>query len=227
MTYPPNGPGGAPDDPERPATRPLEPIHPGDDYGAYPPQESGASLSQAYSESVPEPVGYGAPPPPAETSRNRTIALAVLALLALILLVVALVLVFTGGDDEQPAVPGAQTSEAATTSRTTTTRTTTTTPTTTTETTRTAPPAAGVVVYALSGDGDVTALTFTENGRNTVVPFTGPPWSQRVDAGAASATLNALVVRGQVTCTISVDGEVVSEATSGIGPLRCSAAVPQ
>ncbi|GAA1482042.1 hypothetical protein GCM10009624_24820 [Gordonia sinesedis] len=167
---------------------------------------------------------YAAPPPGDGRKQSRRTAGLVLAIVvALVIVVVAAILVVnSSGGDGGSAAPST-TSRAPSTTTTTTTTETTTTTTTTEPTTTTARPPAGAVVYQLTGNGDVVAISYRSGTRSVIVPTSGTPWTQSTQVDGGTAEITAIVIRGSVTCTILQGEQLLASSTSSGGPLRCAA----
>ncbi|WAC53698.1 hypothetical protein [Gordonia sp. SL306] len=226
---------------EHPDTRRFDPA---DETAAYRPDDRGPADQppeatgrpgpygppQAYTEAAAYGPPYGEPgpgepppPPPKNTGRTVGLVIAVIAAVVVLALVGILIARGSGSNDEQTAGASASsatttTSEAATTTTTTTEETTTTTPTPTV--------APGAVVYQLTGNGDVIGIRYINGTRSTVVAAAGAPWSQAATVTGATAELNAIVVRGPVTCNILHGRDLLASSTSNGGPLTCSAPIP-
>ncbi|MGJ0118353.1 hypothetical protein ACQ7HM_04020 [Williamsia sp. MIQD14] len=171
---------------------------------------------------------YGAPQygetPPGGGNSNRTLWLvaAVVALLLVVALVAGYFLVNNSGDDGDndlaasgstsvtapddslvPDLPGGAipTEEPSTT----------------------ATPTPGQILYQITGNGQVLGLTYSAGQTFKITPrLITPPWSVAVDVGV-TPSLTAVVLQGQLTCTISRDGKVLNTSTSSTGLLRCEA----
>ncbi|MBJ7288362.1 MAG: hypothetical protein JHC79_05585, partial [Williamsia sp.] len=163
-----------------------------------------------------------APPPGGGSSRTLWLIAAVVALLVVIVLVAGYFLVSSsdGDDVATPAtsstvettddflapteestpptsgVPGAQPSASA---------------------------APGQILYSLSGNGQILGLTYAAGSTIKISPrLINPPWAVATDV-SGTASLTAVVLQGQVTCTITLDGRVLDTSTSSTGLLRCAA----
>ncbi|UAK36653.1 hypothetical protein K8O93_15500 [Gordonia bronchialis] len=200
----------------------YEPTGPTDQYGSF-----GPPPSQAYASAGPgpgEPLQYGSEPP---KNTGRTVGLVLAVVAALVVLgIVAFLILRDGGDDKSTTAAGSSTtSSAPSTPSTTSTTTTTSETTTTTTTTSTAP--SNQVTYQLTGGGSVITVTYRASGRPGFIANTGTPWSESVRVNGGTAEITAIVISGNVTCTIMQDGQQISSATSGPSPipLRCAAAL--
>ncbi|WP_343287313.1 hypothetical protein [Gordonia sp. SID5947] len=149
--------------------------------------------------------------------------IAVIAAVVVLALVGILIARGSGSDDAEQTA-GASSSSATTTTASSTTTTTTTEETTTTTPTPTVAP--GAVVYQLTGNGDVIGIRYITGTRSAVVAAAGTPWSQSATVTGSTAELNAIVIRGPVTCNILHGRDLLASSTSNGGPLQCSAPLP-
>lgn len=222
----------------------MDPIDPSAGFGAsadpqyqqYPdpqyqqPQYEGPQYEQPQYEQP----GYGQPayaddpsvvaPPAPGRNRGRTAVLSLIALLALGLVILAafLVLGSRGGSDDS-STAGAASSSSSSSAATSSSSKTTSSSTESSTTSSSKPAAGGTVTYELSGSGNLVGLRYTGRSGDQVVAATGVPWSVRTEVSGGTAQVSGIVVGGRVTCTITVDGEVVSTATSNGGTLSCRA----
>lgn len=164
----------------------------------------------------------GTPPGGGNTNRTLWLIAAVVALLVVVALVAGYFLVSNSGDDSDndlaassstsvtapddsliPDLPGgAIPTEEPPTSAT---------------------PTAGQILYQITGNGQVLGLTYSAGKTFKITPrLITPPWSVAVDVGV-TPSLTAVVLQGQLTCTISRDGKVLNTSTSSTGLLRCEA----
>ncbi|MGU3291542.1 hypothetical protein [Williamsia sp. M5A3_1d] len=188
------------------------------------PQYGGPQYAQpGYGQDPYAQPQYGETPPGGGNS-NRTLWLiaAVVALLVVVALVAGYFLVSNSGDDGDndlaassstsvtapddsliPDLPGgAIPTEEPPTSAT---------------------PTAGQILYQITGNGQVLGLTYSAGQTFKITPrLITPPWSVAVDVGV-TPSLTAVVLQGQLTCTISRDGKVLNTSTSSTGLLRCEA----
>jgi hypothetical protein len=83
--------------------------------------------------------------------------------------------------------------------------------------------APGQILYSLSGNGQVLAVTYASGSTLQVSPaLIEPPWSVAATVDS-DPSLTAVVLSGSITCSISRDGQELTTATSGPGLLRCAA----
>ncbi|MDL9935149.1 hypothetical protein QSJ18_00160 [Gordonia sp. ABSL1-1] len=243
MTRPPEDPREQPQRPQQPSTRQFGPgseafpgeygdthTGPTDEYGALDPrtpQPRADDLAAPYYDQDAENAGGyydGGRPPGGSSSRGRTVGLVLAVIAALVIVGVVAYVIFSGNEDNSTQTAGSPTTTGPSSSASEpSTPTTTTTTTTTTSPTRTTPP--DLVVYQLTGNGDVIGMNYRSGGRPVIVATAGAPWSITTQVGGDTASLTAIVVRGRVTCTILRDGELLNSSTSGPGPLECRADV--
>ncbi|MFW0788253.1 hypothetical protein [Gordonia sp. CPCC 205333] len=243
MTRPPQGPD------EHEPTRRLDPL---DGAGAYDQSQTHAYSEPDRPYEQPAATQYQQPPtqghyydqpytqgqsytggqppaePPRKTNTGRTVGLSLAIVLALIVIGFVGYRIASGGDSPNTAaVPSESTVTTDTPSETTESSTTESTTESTSETpTSTDPIPVGQVTYQITGDGDVVGLTYRTSGGNQFVATAGSPWQQTAKVSQGRAELNAIVIRGKLSCTISRGDEVLSSSTSAGGTLRCSATLP-
>ncbi len=203
------------------------PLHPETGYGypprePYPPNPYGNQY-QPWSYPADQTPGGGATaplaPPGGPTSRTLWLITAVVASLVVIVLVAGYFLVRGSDDVAAPAASGVQTTDdlLAPTEE------------STPQTAGpgaaqpSAAPAAGQVLYSLSGNGQILGLTYSAGNTIKISPrLISPPWAVATDV-QGSASLTAVVLQGRVTCTITLDGRVLDRSSSSTGLLRCEA----
>ena len=195
-----------------------QPYDQGGQGGQYPP--TGYPPNQYPPEQFPG-DGTAAAPPPGGSSRTLWLIAAVVALLVVIVLVAGYFLV-SNSDGDDVATP-ASTSTVETTVD----------PAPTEEST---PPTSGIpgaqpsasaapgqILYSLSGNGQILGLTYAAGSSIKISPRPiTPPWAVATDV-TGTASLTAVVLQGQVTRTITLDGRVLDTSTSSTGLLRCEA----
>lgn len=229
-----------PQDPFRSSTRRFDPEHP---TSAYDPADIPATQqypgTQQYQGTQPYPgtqygtaqygteqygQSYGGGGGSDNGKRTKILIGSIIAALVAILLVAFLISVTGGHDGDGPGTSETTSATSETTSETSETTTSeTTSPTEQTQTT--APSAPGQVVYRLVGDGSLIVVRYrTSNGIMTAATVRSP-WSVSAFTDNGTASLDAMVVSGSVTCQIVVGGTVVAEGTSSGGPLSCSAEI--
>ncbi|RUP40269.1 MAG: hypothetical protein EKK60_04245 [Gordonia sp. (in: high G+C Gram-positive bacteria)] len=235
-----------PQDPFRSSTRRFDPEHP---TSAYDPADIPATQqypgTQQYQGTQPYPgnqypgtqygtaqygteqygQSYGGGGGSDNGKRTKILIGSIVAALVAILLVAFLISVTGGHDDEGPGPGTSQTTATSDTTSSETSETTSETTSPTEQTQTTAPSAPGQVVYRLVGDGSLIVVRYrTSNGIMTAATVRSP-WSVSAFTDNGTASLDAMVVSGSVTCQIVVAGTVVAEGTSSGGPLSCSAEV--
>ena len=231
MTYPndPNDPNA-----QRPETRRMEPYAPDPHAtGHYQVDPEAGAYSQTgyqYPETGQYPAtgqyGYDEEQPKPKGDGSKTALLVVIVVLAAALLIglIAALFFLSSGDDGGDGAAVSSSSSAAPSSSTTSSET----PSSSTSSEAPSPTQApGLVTYHLTGQGNVVGIRYGTDSGERVVATAGAPWtsSSRLSPGD-TASLTAIVVSGQVTCNILVGQEIIGTATSGPGPLNCSAIVP-
>ncbi|WP_026918224.1 hypothetical protein [Gordonia shandongensis] len=160
----------------------------------------------------------------ASPGRGRTVLLSIVVVLAVIVVALVGKIVFdrVSEPDEQagPASSSVASSSSPTSSSSTSSSTA-----VPSRTRPTAPP--GSVTYQLTGSGDVITLTFATGSGTKVVVAAGAPWSQATTVKGRKATMDAIVTRGTVTCTILHGEDLIASSTSRGGPLHCSGRLPR
>ncbi|MFT4126596.1 MAG: hypothetical protein QM662_10250 [Gordonia sp. (in: high G+C Gram-positive bacteria)] len=213
---------------QRPQTRAFDPA---DDPAFSPPSEQYPAGAPPYGTGHPPPPDYGAPLPSSggggggRGGSRRTLLLigAVVASLILVIGAVVLIASHSGGDDTSAAA-GTSSSALSRSTSSAPSSTTSTSTETTEETTASATSSSTTVRYRITGDGDVVGLRYRSADGIELVATAQAPWSQTARVRGTTATLDAVVIRGRLTCTIVIDGDVVSSTTvSAARPLQCSA----
>lgn len=164
----------------------------------------------------PPPTGSEPPPPPPKSPKWLWLA-AGAAVLLVAGLVVALFVV-NGSSDKATAGSKVSTASEGPGSRHTTTRTTTKKPTSSSEPTTSTSSEPGTqdsVTYEVTGTGKAISIVYTESEGEVETEFNVElPWTKEVSLSSSTpATLTVANMGDEITCTITVNGEQVSQRT--------------
>ncbi|GAA1459746.1 hypothetical protein [Williamsia maris] len=185
--------------------------------GQYPPNNY--PPNQYPSDQYPGDGAAAAEPPGGGSSRTLWLIAAVVALLVVIVLVAGYFLV-SNSDGDDVATPAATSTVETTDDFLAPTEES---PPPTSAAQPSASAAPGQILYSLSGNGQILGLTYAAGSTVKLSPrLINPPWAVATDV-SGTASLTAVVLQGQVTCTITLDGRVLDTSTSSTGLLRCEA----
>jgi hypothetical protein len=214
----------------------YQPPAPTERLPAYSPYGPDPYATGQYGYGAPPPGGQPPPPPPQGPKSPRWLwIVAAIAVLVVVGLVIALVIVNSSRQQTVVApIPPLSEPEVTTTTPSTAPTTTSRTPvpttapsttTTTTPPTTTTTPSSGnqAVTYDVDGSGRAISITYLDTGGVLQTEFNVVlPWSKQVvlPAPATGASVSIINVGNEVSCSVTVDGDVVQQRT-GSGLTIC------